>query len=176
MRRLVIGAALAVTLGTAAAGCGSSGDKPRTTPQAAWAAKVCSSIGLNEAVRLPAVTEDAKAYKANIAAFLAQLARRMDTMEAGLKKAGVPPVSDGQATYDAALTKLEGAKTVLNQVRTKLNTTKVTDTKSLRSALAGLSQQVLASVSYTGPRDDLRRNPALTTAFDTVPACQVKKS
>jgi hypothetical protein len=182
VRRIIVGVALASTATFSVAGCGSSsgddgGGSGATDKQVAWAAKACGVINQTPSLPVPKLqlTNAAKS-KQSIVKLLNDVSVRLRTLSMNLKGLGAPPVTGGEATFNAALSKLSMTSSTVSTARLRLQMAKVTDTKSLQQALGPVKQAFTQYGTYQGPQQDLRTNPALATAFDKVPTCQPKKA
>ncbi|MBO2455895.1 hypothetical protein J4573_53090 [Actinomadura barringtoniae] len=184
VRRIIVGVALASTATFSVAGCGSSSDDGgsggsggASEKQVAWAAKACGVINQTPSLPVPKLElANAAKSKASIVKLLNDVSVRLRTLSMNLKGLGAPPVTGGEATFNATMSKLSMTSSTVSTARLRLQMAKVTDTKSLEQALGPVKQAFTQYGTYQGPQQDLRANPALATAFDKVPTCQPKKA
>lgn len=177
-RRLFAGFALMFVVGLAVAGCGrSSSDQSANANQAiSWAEKVCMSIqqGAVALTQPPVVDEasDPLTAKNSLVDYLGKLSQALDTVSAGIRNAGPPPVANGQAAVDRAMVTITETKTAVDGARTKLAQLSTTDPIGLQQALtdAGAGMDKLSNVE--GPAKDLKANPDLSQAFAQAPTCK----
>ncbi|WP_106400389.1 hypothetical protein [Actinocorallia populi] len=180
-RRWILAALLAVAAGGAAAGCSSGEEKaaadetPLLGPEAAWATKVCTTVaGQGLQLKMPALdTSQGAQAKQGIVDFLTQVSGQMQKMDEGLRAAGPPPVDGGREKTDKALTRLDGARKAVDKAATTLRRAKVTDEKSLQTALGSVARVMVKYGEYQGPLQDLKAaDPKLNIAFLAAPSCR----
>lgn len=182
VRRIIVGAALASTATLSVAGCGSSSDDGGSggggsDKQVAWAAKACGVINQTPSLPVPKLQlTNAVKSKQSIVKLLNDVSVRLRTLSMNLNGLGAPPVTGGQATFTATMSKLSMTSSTVSTAKLRLERAKVTDSKSLQQALVPVKAAFTQYGGYQGPQQDLRANPALATAFDKVPTCQPKKA
>ncbi|MFD9790981.1 hypothetical protein ACFWXK_08520 [Streptomyces sp. NPDC059070] len=168
--RAVAGLALLAAVGASAAGCGSSAQPP---PEVDWADGVCAHLADSGArLAVPTVdrTRPARAQQ-QMVDFLHALADRLTALRTDMGKDGAPPVEGAAAAYGTALAHLDKARSSVGDAAGRLARAKVTDQKSLGSALDAAGASLRAVARYKGPADDLRSVPELRKAFDDNPDC-----
>lgn len=162
-------ALLAAAVGLAA-GCGSAAQPP---PEVDWAGGVCAHLADSGAgLAVPAVDKARPARaKDQMVTFLTALSERLGTLRADMRRDGAPPVDGGVAAFGTALARLDRARTSVGDAVATLSKAKVTDERSLKSALDAAGSSLKAVGAYKGPAEDLRADPKLRKAFDDNPDC-----
>ncbi|MEU5432741.1 hypothetical protein AB0G73_05115 [Streptomyces sp. NPDC020719] len=163
-------AALLAAVCLAVTGCGSSSQPP---PEVDWAAGVCRHLtdsGARLAVPTVDRTQPVRAQR-QMVTFLTALGDRLGALRTAMGKDGAPPVDGGAAAFGKALARLDRARASVGEAAATLSRAKVTDQKSLNSALDAAGTSLRAVGSYKGPADDLRTDPKLKAAFDENPGC-----
>lgn len=170
LKRAAACLALLAAVALPATACGSSAQPP---PEVDWAGGVCAHLADSGAgLAVPTVdrTQPVRA-KDQMVTFLTALSQRLGALRADLQKDGAPPVAGGASTLDTALARLDRARTSVGAAVTTLSRARVTDERSLKSALDAAGSSLKAVNAYKGPADDLRTDPKLRKAFDDNPDC-----
>jgi hypothetical protein len=178
-RRLIIGVVLASTAVVSAAGCGGSSKKSNAAgPEVTWARHACESLQNSNGpkLQLPSIDpRNSAKSKQSIVTFLNGLSDQLGGVQVRLTALGSPPVADGKQTLGTALSHLSQTQAAVKTAAADIGKAKVTNAKSLQSALAQAGQVMRRFQTYQGPARDLRTNPALSKAFDQAVACQTRK-
>ncbi|GAA0628050.1 hypothetical protein [Streptomyces crystallinus] len=168
--RTAVRLTLLAAVGLAATACGSSAQPP---PEVDWAGGVCAHLADSGAgLAVPTVdrAQPARA-KGQLVTFLTALDQRLGALRVQMRKDGAPPVDGGAAAFDTALARLDRARTSVGEAVGTLSRARVTDQKSLKSALDAAGSSLKAVSAYKGPAEDLRADPKLRKAFDDNPDC-----
>jgi hypothetical protein len=175
IRRFVAAVAVTASACTALAGCGSDKDDARNDPAIAWSDSVCKTIeaGAAKLSQMPAVDpSNPQAAKDSLVVYLGHLSEALVGVSDGFKTAGSPPVKDGQATLDKAMTTLTTTKSTIDTAKTKLQAAAVTDQATFQAAISDISGVMKTLTNAEGPAKDLKENPELAAAFKAAPTCQ----
>nr|CEL22960.1 hypothetical protein [Kibdelosporangium sp. MJ126-NF4]CTQ90099.1 hypothetical protein [Kibdelosporangium sp. MJ126-NF4] len=160
-----------------AAGCGSCsrpGDD-LNRPAIAWADQVCQTVqdGGAKLSQLPQIdAANPQQAKASLLTYLGSLADAIDSVSTRLRQSGPPPVAEGQAAVDRAMTTLSTARGTLDTARGKLQQAQANDPASFQKAVEDVGTGLAPLGGATGPTKDLRANKELDVAFAHAPTCQ----
>ena len=172
-RRLVSLVCVAVS-GLVVAGCSDS-DGDSDGPAVAWVERVCASVekGAQTLASPPAADlADPQTAKTAFTDYLGRVSQALDTVSAGIRDAGQPPVDDGQRAVDNAMGTISEIKTAIETARTRVAGLPVTDPAGFQQALNDVGAGLAKINGVEGPTKDLKANPALNEAFGKAPACQ----
>ncbi|WP_165984686.1 hypothetical protein [Streptomyces sp. YIM 98790] len=192
MRRLISAVALASAAGLATTGCSSdtpgtadggtgTGDGRETAAEVsaevlAWSEEFCGHVAAGgDGLTVPEEgTEDGpQQAQEDIVLFLDDLAGRLAALEEGITETGPPPVPEGQALFDAALSGLGEARTALASAASSLEEAGVNDDpEALATAVSRAEEDMAAVDGYEGPVREFRADEQLNTAFDALENCR----
>ncbi|CRK57216.1 hypothetical protein [Alloactinosynnema sp. L-07] len=175
IRRVIAAATLAMCTCATAAACGSDKGPQANAPAIAWSEQVCKAIdaGAAKLSQLPAVDpSNPQAAKDSLVVYLGSLSDALGGVSEGLKTAGTPPVTDGQAALDKAMTTVTTTRSTVDTAKTKLQAAPVTDTVTFQAAISDISKVMSQLTDNEGPAKDLKSNPELATAFASAATCQ----
>jgi hypothetical protein len=175
MKTCLLAAALAVLVMTGCSAQPSSSAPAENGPAITWSDHVCEVVraGGVKLSQLPAVDPSVPAKaKESLVTYLGSLSDALSELADGITKEGVPPVRDGQATFDRAMTTLTAGKSSVEEAKTKLAAASVTDQATFESAVRDASTAFTQLGSTEGPTKDLKDNPELAQAFGKAPNCR----
>lgn len=180
MRARPLAAALAglVTLTLAACsspdiGAGSGGDV--NDPAVTWAGHVCEVVRAGGVTlsQLPAMDPSAPAKaKDSLVTYLGSLSAALAELADGIQHEGVPPVRDGQATLDRAMSTLDASRSSVDSAKARLAAAAVSDQATFEQAVREASTAFQQLGDTDGPAKDLKDNPELARAFTAATTCR----
>ncbi|GGS48308.1 hypothetical protein [Actinokineospora fastidiosa] len=144
-------------------------------PAVAWAEQVCTAVeqGGKKLSEFPAVDpNDPAKTKQAMLDYLQRISDTLGELSAGISAAGEPPVDDGAAAVDAALTRIDDLRGALSTAREKLSSVEASDPVAFQTALAEIGPELEGLNTTEGPTTDLKANPELKDAFAQAPACR----
>jgi hypothetical protein len=187
VRRLAAVAVAAVTLSFGLAGCGSdspstSGTTTTTTTKAAasgdavaWADQVCAAVGPEVAKFKETPTTDPtnlQATKDNFVGYLDAMVQALDRMIAGIRGAGSPPITDGDAAAKAVTDSLETAKGTVTKAKDNLAKVDASNPAAFQAGMAQVGQDLQGLADMEDPTKGLRGNKELNDAFEKSDKCK----
>lgn len=176
VRRLIAGVVLAGTAACSVAGCGTDAKKDHAGPEVAWAGKICTTMAQTSALSVPKLNSaDVLKDKKSLAKLLDGIAKRMATLEMNLQGVGAPPVPNGKQLFTTAMGNLTRTHSSVSTASKRLQKAKVTDKKSLQTAVKQVGTVFAQYNTYQGPQQDFRKDPKLNAAFTKAPACKTAK-
>ncbi|MBC6447017.1 hypothetical protein [Actinokineospora xionganensis] len=188
VRRLAAVAVAAVTLSFGLAGCGSdspptAGGTTTTTTTAgaangdavAWADKVCSAVAPEVEKFKDTPTGDPtnlQATKDGFVTYLDGMAQALDRMISGIRDAGSPPVTDGDAAAKAVENSLETAKGTVTLAKDNLAKVDASNPQAFQAGMAQVGQDLQGLAQMEDPTKGLRGNKELNDAFEKSDKCK----
>ncbi|WAL69429.1 hypothetical protein ORV05_17190 [Amycolatopsis cynarae] len=185
MRPRPLAAALAGFAALTLAACSSHQDASGGAPAAGaagvnsaavtWSDHVCEVVraGGVKLSQLPAVDPSAPARaKDSLVTYLGSLSEALTELAGGIQREGVPPVHDGQATLERAMSTLDASKSSVETAKAKLAAAAVTDQATFEQAVREASTAFQRLGTTDGPTKDLKDNPELAQAFTQAPNCR----
>lgn len=169
IRRLAVLVAVPIAL----TACSDSSDSGGVDP-VAWAEKVCKSVEGQAAILGQAPTVDASdpaKARENLLSYLGNLSTGLDTLMGGVRDAGRPKVNDGTQVVDKVTTTLREAKKGVDDAKSNLEKTTVTDAASFEAARTKVGQDLAKLSDIEDPTKDLKSNAELNDAFNKAPTC-----
>ncbi|TVT56291.1 hypothetical protein FNH05_08585 [Amycolatopsis rhizosphaerae] len=158
-----------------ASGASGSGAAAVNSAAVTWSDHVCEVVraGGVKLSQLPAVDPSAPARaKDSLVTYLGSLSEALTELAGGIQREGVPPVHDGQATLERAMSTLDASKSSVDTAKAKLAAAAVTDQATFEQAVREASTAFQRLGTTDGPTKDLKDNPELAQAFTQAPNCR----
>ncbi|SDJ52270.1 hypothetical protein SAMN05192558_109167 [Actinokineospora alba] len=188
VRRLAAVTAAAVTLSFGLAGCGSDAPTTTGTPTTttttaaaangdavAWADKVCAAVG-PEVEKFKDTPKgdpnNLQATKDGFVTYLDGMAQALDRMISGIKDAGAPPVTDGDAAAKAVENSLATAKDTVTKAKDNLAKVDASNPQAFQAGMAQVGQDLQGLSQMEDPTKGLRGNKELNDAFEKSEKCK----
>lgn len=173
------GAALVLAL----SGCG-GGDDDSDKKANAWAKSVCDEVqpqlkkiqGANASIRAASEEQDSKKLQQTDSKAFQQISESYAALAKAVKKAGAPPVDNGEQTQKQAVKELNATSGAYNDLKTTVDKLDTSDKSKFAEGLKGVADE-LKKLSDSGDKA-LQQLQAgkVGTAMSKQPGCQKPKT
>lgn len=165
------------------AGCGDDSSKKASedpvgkalasTPEEAWASKVCTAIAAQaQTIQPPAVDpKDPAGAQKGLVTFFSSVGDQLDNQITAIEKVGPPPGEEAAADFDKALVRMKATEAQLTKIRKSLRSEDPKSSSDVNAIVADLGKEFQKLSKYQGPVADLSKSDTLATALAAEPAC-----
>jgi hypothetical protein len=168
-------AASALVAGCTSGGGGStapSASAPTADPAVAYLDKVCAAVaGFSSATKSPPKLDatDPVKLKADMGAYMGQLAEAFGKSAADLRAVGPSPVVGGDEQVARMADAFDGVTTVFADAKTKVDQADAADPSG---GLQAAGEAIAKLPEFAEPLKDLETSPELLAAAEKAPKCQ----
>ena len=164
------------------AGCGDSDKKSSssssetamaTTPDEAWASKLCTAVAAQvKEVQPPAVegVDPAKA-KAGLVTFFTTVGSQLTGQISAIEQVGPPPEQTAVSEWKDAVAELKTAKTKITKIRKTISESDAKTTAEMNKVVADLGDEMKVLTEYDGAIAALQQSKTIGQAIAGEPAC-----